>query len=834
MDRFEKIDTLLNQHGLFINELNSEINKIKKDDIYIQNSALNKELTLATESLKENTNLLATLKEENTRLKNELYEQLFNEKTKLTNTADGRLNAYFSATLENEKNKLTQFEIHVTNEINKMAKQLQQNKVSEINTVYQSLSELKEKVNSIVIETKQEAEHMQQEIFLQKSEGIEKLRQEPLTDEQIVKRAKQNNIESFLGLRIFNVLGILLIIVGIIAAGQFTYTYIPDTLKGIFSYILGIIMLTCGEVLNRKRPNIFSLGITAGGIAILYSSTALSFFLLNIISMYPALALCILTTIVAFILSRRYSSQTIAVFAVIGGYLPILSVSGDDKLVYYAMGYFVILNTFSLLVSVYKKWYISQFVGFVMNIGSICYILTLLSVDTDSSKYFAIMYTALGFFVYNAIPIISTYKTGIKLKRLDNILLILNTIISSLMMFFVFLKFDIWDKTGLMAIVFCISYLFIAKIMEEKLKEETICQVLFYITGLAYAVIAIPLQLGTAYLSLGWLAEGTLLLGYGILSENKVFIKAGSIISGLCLFAFVVIDFWLGTPLLLFKYFCITLASIVILSILILKKKNTTKISMLYKCASIINLLLFVLYVIYSEVEPMLRIATDSTILSAHFVGIIATTVSLCYTYILTRQKFISDGFIHIISMAIYVLSIISILFINTDNSYLYRPEYPSELAIIGTTLIIVINVLAILAVRDIIMQLTLGKKLGIEWAPLILSGFFVFVTMQNLIVIFDLSLNNILITAIFAVTALGWILFGFIKRYHYIRLFGLGLSFLTVIKFFIVDLSFLSEGMRIASYFMLGTTLLAISFVYQYFSKKLDIKKESDNIENI
>ena len=715
-----------------------------------------------------------------------------------------------------------------------MAKQLQQNKVPEINTVYQSLDELKGKVNSIVAESKQEAEHMQQELFLQKSEGIEKLRQEPLTDEQIVKRAKQNNIESFLGLRIFNVLGILLIIVGVIAAGQFTYSYIPDTLKGILAYVLGIIMLVSGEILNRKRPNIFSLGITAGGIAILYSATALSFFLLNIISMYPALAICMLTTIVAFILSRRYSSQTIAVFAAIGGYLPILSISGDDNLVYYAMGYFVILSTFSLLVSVYKKWYISQFVGFAMNIGSICYILTLLSSDVESSKYFAIMYTALGFFVYNAIPIISTYKTGIKLKRIDNILLILNTVISSLMMFFVFLSFDIWDKTGLMAIVFCISYLFIAKIVEEKLKEETICQVLFYITGLAYAVIAIPLQLGTAYLSLGWLAEGTLLLGYGIWSGNKVFQRAGSIISGLCLFAFVVIDFWLGTPLFLFKYFCITFASIVILSILILKKKNTTKTSMLYKCVSLINLLLFILYVINSEVELILRTATDSAILSAHFVGIISATVSLCYAYILTRQKFISDSFIRIISMAIYILSIVSILFMNADNPYLYRPEYPSEIAIIGTILIIVINALAILAVRDIIMQLTLRRKLGIEWAPLVLSGFFVFVTMQNLIVIFNLSLNNILITAILAVTALGWILFGFIKRYHYIRLFGLGLSFLTVIKFFIVDLSFLSEGMRIASYFMLGTTLLAISFVYQYYSKKLDTKKESGDIENI
>ena len=140
------------------------------------------------------------------------------------------------------------------------------------------------------------------QFFSKQTEEFFKLKEEQLTEED-QSRIKQNNIESLIGLNIINKLGILLLIIGVIAASQFTYYRLTDSLKSVFMFAIGFVLLLAGEWLNRKKTNVFSLGLTSGGVAILYVALALSYFRFNILSMYPALGLCVLITIGAFILS---------------------------------------------------------------------------------------------------------------------------------------------------------------------------------------------------------------------------------------------------------------------------------------------------------------------------------------------------------------------------------------------------------------------------------------------------------------------------------------------------------------------------------------------------
>ena len=159
-----------------------------------------------------------------------------------------------------------------------------------------------------------------------------------------------------------------------------------------------------------------------------------------------------------------------------------------------------------------------------------------------------------------------------------------------------------------------------------------------------------------------------------------------------------------------------------------------------------------------------------------------------------------------------------------------YYENVPIIVTILGSTALVVISLLSVFAMHDLIKLIVMGRKLGVEWYPLIVSAYFIIILTQNLITQYDLSFTSAWISIIYVLTALAWILFGFAKRYSFIRKAGLGLALLSVVKLFIIDLAALTQGYRIVSYFILGITLVAISFVYQYFNKRLELKMGIEN----
>lgn len=159
--------------------------------------------------------------------------------------------------------------------------------------------------------------------------------------------------------------------------------------------------------------------------------------------------------------------------------------------------------------------------------------------------------------------------------------------------------------------------------------------------------------------------------------------------------------------------------------------------------------------------------------------------------------------------------------------------EIPLAAVIMGAFILVVVGIFSLLAVRDFLQLIIREQKIGVEWYPIVISVYFMIILTQNLIVQYDLSFISSTISIIYAAMALGCIIFGFIKRYSLIRKYGLGLAILSVIKLILIDFANLTRGYRVVSYFILGIILVAISFIYQYFSKRLELKKGGLSNEN-
>lgn len=826
MTAIDNIKSILETQKNALSKLDEEMKTLSNSDFVKENTDFKEQLTLLKETLSSTKSKLAEVSEENKGLKNALYQQIYNEKLLIANMSLKKVDIYFKSNCEGESNRLSQIEANAKKRIDQITQILKDNRVELSDEVYTKIDELKIILDRKVTEIRETYAKEKGAYSAQTNAEYESLKTEQITDAQVVSAVKKNNWEAFIGQNIINKVGILLVVIGVIAASQVTYFKLPIMLKCILIFALGGAMLVAGELLNRKKPNLFSIGISAGGVAILYVGISVSYFIFEILGMYPAIILCVLITTVSFLLSKRYDSATIAAFSLVGGYLPILSVTGSISLIWGAMAYFIILNLLMLLLSFHRKWTVCYFIGLVLNILGTCYLINSTPYHDGSllNAMISILYVLFVFGIYTAIPIISTYTPKLKFVTADIILMGINTFLSSLIMYFTFYKFNLQDYNGILAILFALVYLIVGRFVEIKLSNEKNTRGLFYLTGFAFVVLVVPLQFGIMWLSLGWLAEGVALLVYGILNDIKIFKKGGALIGALCLASFLIFDMALHLDsLFLYKYSALTLGSLIILGAYIHKRALSSTFEILYKYFALINSWVYSLYMIGIKLSEVISL----DILNKYYVtNMLSIVVSFLIAYSIPRIKILCDQGVKIISQVIVFMSLIGLLI---ANAFVHPLNMTTGITFSDHVLLAVIvasmGIASVFALYDTVKSIIVDSRFGVEWLPLIVSGYIVIILTQNLTVQFHLSFTNMFISIIYAVTALVWIILGFVKRYTLIRKFGLGLSIFSAAKLFLIDLSYLTEGNRIISYFALGISFIAISFVYQYFSKRLEIK---------
>ncbi|MCL1895830.1 MAG: DUF2339 domain-containing protein [Clostridiales bacterium] len=827
-----------------MSELEAELRALEGSSLAKENAELKAELERIRADLGAAHGDAQRLTAENSGLRTALYEQIYNDKVGIVNATANKLEIYFSSGVAGEMNRLSALEYSIRNRIDYIRNTLTYYSIDIHDNIYTRLDELQYWLDVRVTEARAAAMRTSGAFSEEERAAFEALKNEQLTDEQIREVTKKNNVERFLGLNVFNAVGILLLVIGAIAFARFAFVFLPDVLKGVMLFALGGALLTAGELQNRRKPGVFSLGLTAGGIGILYAAMVTAFFVLDILGAYSTAAICLLITAGAFVLATRYNSQIIAVFALIGGYLPIfaldaLTSSGSDGMLYGAMAYFVALNLFALLISFRKKWRLTAFIGLFLNIFGTFFICIILLPEPGNTLKcaLAIVYVLFAFLIYTAIPIASNYRARLKFSASDIALLSINTIFSCAMMYGVFAGFRLEGYYGLLALIFAVIYFAIGRLVGVRFEGRAPgVKALFYITGLAFIVLFVPLQFGEMWLTLGWLVEGVLLAVYGITKNEKRFMIAGFTICVLCLMAFFTYDLANADHYLFpYKYLAATLGSIAILGAYIHRK--TMHEVKAYKYVVMVNLWVFIIYLILAQLQKTLFKAYGSGVLFDLEYIMLATVIVVTFAFAFgyMRIRFLLDSGARLISAVLYLIGIIALLVANgAMHPVAYRFLAPSGYltggalgrgeAFAAAAVLAVVAFLSVMALRDLMRMAAAERKIGVEWYPLAVSGYIVIILTQILIAQYGLEFSSAAISIIYGLTALAWIVFGFVYRYSFVRKFGLGLAMFSVVKLFLVDLYGLAEGYRIISYFALGATLIAISFGYQYFSKRLEL----------
>lgn len=842
----QKLSDALRTHRQSLDELTAQVDAVLQSDVERENRTLKEQLAAAQAWRTEAEQRVTSLEQENRNLRGTLYDHLFNERTSLVNSAQQRVNTYYGAQMAGGLNRLAALEYSMRQRADALRAALNQNQSQQVAELVGELYALENRARQAIAEARAAYTPVAGAFTEQESAEFEALRSETLTKEQISEAARKTNLEVFIGKNLINKAGVLLVVIGVIAAAQYTLLRLPDVFKGAAFFLLGALMLLGGELMNRRKPTVFSLGITAGGVAVLYTAMSVSYFVLGILGTVPAIVVCVLITAASFFLSVRYSSQTIATFAMLGGYLPILAIGNNSTMLYGSMAYFAVLSLLALLLSTQKRWRICTFTGFVLNLGASCYIaagaVTLLRPGIfdmpilwmfspmrfnrpgpavppfGAAQTLLLLYLFFSFLIYTAIPIIGALRQKQPLAPSELVLLSLNTVASSVILYSVFVTLGFSNLSGLLAILFAVIYLALGRFLEARFQADKKACMLFYLTGLTFVVLVVPFQFGTTWLSLGWLVEGVILTVYGILRNDRFTKTAGAVICGLCLGAFLLMDIiGIGAGyhmLFAWKYLAITLGSAAVYAALVRVKAHGEGVS-IYKIFAAINAWGYLLYLCSKVCNYALRAQLYEYRFILFCLFAIATTVLLAYAYAHVRA--LAEPGLAVLGVVMNFAACAGLLLMNQ----LARPAVYSESIALSVAALVLANLAGVFAMREALMHLILRKAVGIQLFPLLLSAFFLLLTTQVMLEQFYLSFSSIILSALYMAAAIAWVVLGFAKRYSYLRRFGLALALFSIVKLFLVDLFALTQGYRIVLYFALGVSLIAISFVYQYFSKK-------------
>ena len=416
--------------------------------------------------------------------------------------------------------------------------------------------------------------------------------------------------ENWVGINLFNRLGALLIIVGAIATAAFDG--FPEWVRSLILFALAFGVMGVGEYINRKKQTIASIGVSATGVALTYVAIATSFFVLETLQMYTALFACIAATAIGIFLANRYRAEVIGAFALIGGYLPIFSLDPlDETMLIGLVVYFVLLSLFSLMLALTRKWSIMNIIGLALTVMGTVYI------GWSADAVIALVYACFAFLLYTALPLIAAYRTKEEIGELDVWLIIVNTFISSAVIFFIAERLDIQHLHAYLCLAFAMIYAGVALWTSKALNHKNL-QTVFTLTSIVFCVLFVPFYFEQRWFAVAWVLQAAVLSCYGILHNKKIAEFSGFGI--LLLSALSLLSFMIFLPEFTLNYTVFTISTLAILFCYIKKGRHTGGYEQVYKVLAFINLWIYVMYIMltYIEYDNVLTLCSIATFAFAY------------------------------------------------------------------------------------------------------------------------------------------------------------------------------------------------------------------------
>lgn len=386
-----------------------------------------------------------------------------------------------------------------------------------------------EKIKQDIRGLEKRIESIENLLFPREREASES-REYPVEEKEIInKEVGVVGKEEKIGINILNKIGIIALAIGVGLFLKYSFPLIGLWGRVSIGIIIGIIMLYGGERLIN-RFNVYALGLTGGGIVILYLSFYASSAFYHLLPPAFAFLLMLMITVTGALLSLRYNSNIICIIALLGAFItPIVFKGGSITLsaLIILFTYIILIDGWIFVVTKFKNW---------QGINTSAFILTaiiLISQVVYSLKNEFIWV----FLLFSTLFFVLFFYLSKRETKESRIILFLNP----------FLYYFIWWKilyiphpfiAGTFAIILSAYYYYNGqKAAKDKLYKLALS---YFSIGILFLTISIPVYLKTLWITIAWALEAIIVLALG--KQEKLYQKFSLVLLSIALVKMVFID----------------------------------------------------------------------------------------------------------------------------------------------------------------------------------------------------------------------------------------------------------------------------------------------------
>jgi uncharacterized membrane protein len=273
----------------------------------------------------------------------------------------------------------------------------------------------------------------------------------------------------------------------------------------VLGLLAGVGLLVAGLAIRRRALPYLSAGLSGGGLAILYLSLWAAFARYEFIGAGTAFAAMFLVTVAGSIVAVVSDRQPVAVLAVLGGLLTPILVSTGEVRELILLGYLVVLELLVLGVARFRSW---PGLNRLAWLGMVLLVAPVISEQPDAPQPFGrLALLTVLFLLFLWVPLARAWAERAPVKRLD-----LGLVLGNAVAYFsaVYATLEPWRPVleAPWALVLGAVYTVVAVRFQERVPGDRATYALHLATGAVLLTLSIPLALDGPWVTLAWGAQG--------------------------------------------------------------------------------------------------------------------------------------------------------------------------------------------------------------------------------------------------------------------------------------------------------------------------------------